>query len=62
MESRVRQDKTKTVQFDGDNDQEEQNDVPLKEGYVDGQLSFKIRKTKNSENIKSGLRSFKSQR
>lgn len=61
MESRGRQDKTKTVQFDGD-DQEEQNDLPLKEGYVDGQLSFKIRKTKNSENIKSGLRTFKSQR
>ena len=59
MESR-RQDKTKTVQFDGEHDQEEANDVALKEGYVDGQLSFKIRKTKNSDNIKAGLRSFKS--
>ena len=63
MESRGHQDnKIKTVQFDAEKDYDEYNDVPLKEGYVDGQLSFKIRKTKNPDNIKSGLRTFKSQR
>ena len=36
---------------------DEQQEAPRKEGYVDGQLSFKIRKTKNVDNIKSGIMS-----
>ena len=50
MESKV-----KTVQFSNEVDEEKKDTPSSREVCVDGQLCFRIRKTKNSENIKSGL-------